>query len=105
MVVNIIGAGLAGCECAYILARNNIKVKLYEMKPNKKSAAHTSDDFAELVCSNSLKSNAITNACGLLKEEMKDPRVTVLSLAPMLAKIIEHIEFGKPLTVVYDMFM
>ena len=71
MVVNIIGAGLAGCECAYILAKNNIKVKLYEMKPNKKSAAHNSNDFAELVCSNSLKSNAITNACGLLKEEMR----------------------------------
>ena len=71
MVVNIIGAGLAGCECAYILAQNNIKVKLYEMKPKKKSAAHTSNDFAELVCSNSLKSNAITNACGLLKEEMR----------------------------------
>jgi len=71
MIVNIIGAGLAGCECAYILAKNNIKVKLYEMKPNKKSAAHTSNDFAELVCSNSLKSSAITNACGLLKEEMR----------------------------------
>jgi len=71
MIVNIIGAGIAGCECAYILAKNNIKVKLYEMKPNKKSAAHTSNDFAELVCSNSLKSNAITNACGLLKEEMR----------------------------------
>ena len=71
MTINIIGAGLAGCECAYILAKNNIKVKLFEMKPNKKSAAHVSDDFAELVCSNSLKSNAITNACGLLKEEMR----------------------------------
>ncbi len=70
-VVNVIGAGLAGCECAYILARNNIKVRLYEMKPNKKSAAHKSDSFAELVCSNSLKSMAITNACGLLKEEMR----------------------------------
>jgi len=71
MMVNIIGAGLAGCECAHVLAKNNIKVKLYEMKPNKKSAAHASNDFGELVCSNSLKSNAITNACGLLKEEMR----------------------------------
>ena len=70
-VVNIIGAGLAGCECAHILSKYNIKCRLYEMKPNKKSPAHVSDDFAELVCSNSLKSEQITNACGLLKEEMK----------------------------------
>ena len=68
--VNIIGAGLAGCECAHILAENGIKVKLYEMKPNKKSEAHKSNNFAELVCSNSLKSDALTNACGLLKHEM-----------------------------------
>lgn len=69
--VNVIGAGLAGCECAYMLAKNGIKVKLYEMKPSKKSEAHKSDDFAELVCSNSLKSEEITNACGLLKKEME----------------------------------
>ena len=71
MTVNIIGAGLAGCECAYILSKYNIKCKLYEMKPLKKSPAHVSDNFAELVCSNSLKSEALTNACGLLKEEMR----------------------------------
>jgi len=71
MKVNIIGAGLAGCECAYILSKYGIKCKLYEMKPNKKSPAHVSDDFAELVCSNSLKSESLTNACGLLKEEMR----------------------------------
>ena len=70
-IVNIIGAGLAGCECAHILSKYNIKSRLYEMKPNKKSPAHVSDNFAELVCSNSLKSEAITNACGLLKEEMR----------------------------------
>ena len=69
--VNVIGAGLAGCECAYILAKNGLEVNLYEMKPNEKSAAHKSDDFAELVCSNSLKSEALTNACGLLKKEME----------------------------------
>lgn len=69
--VNVIGAGLAGCECAWILAQNNIKVKLYEMKPSKKSEAHISDNFAELVCSNSLKSESLTNACGLLKKEMQ----------------------------------
>ena len=70
-IVNIIGAGLAGCECAHILASNGIKVRLYEMKPEYRSEAHVSDDFAELVCSNSLKSEAITNACGLLKKEME----------------------------------
>lgn len=69
--INIIGAGLAGCECAWILANNNIKVNLYEMKPKFRSAAHNSDHFAELVCSNSLKSELITNACGLLKKEME----------------------------------
>lgn len=71
MVVNVIGAGLAGCECAYILSKNKINVKLYEMKSTKKSPAHSSDDFAELVCSNSLKSDSLTNACGLLKKEME----------------------------------
>lgn len=69
--INVIGAGLAGCECAYILAKNGIKVDLYEMKPKYKSEAHKSNDFAELVCSNSLKSDLITNACGLLKKEME----------------------------------
>ena len=71
ITVNVIGAGLAGCECAYILAKNGIKVKLYEMKPKYKSEAHKLDSFAELVCSNSLKSDEITNACGLLKKEME----------------------------------
>ena len=71
MIVNVIGAGLAGCECANILSKNGIKVKLYEMKLTTKSPAHKSDDFAELVCSNSLKSDSITNACGLLKKEME----------------------------------
>mgnify|MGYP001861116934 FL=1 len=71
VVVNVIGAGLAGCECAYTLAKNGIKVELYEMKPKYKSEAHKSNDFAELVCSNSLKSEEITNACGLLKKEME----------------------------------
>lgn len=70
MIVNVIGAGLAGCECSNILARNNIFVRLYEMKSIKKSDAHKSDNYAELVCSNSLKSENITNACGLLKKEM-----------------------------------
>ena len=71
MKVNIIGAGLAGTECAYLLARNGFTVKLIDMKPTKKTDAHKEDNFGELVCSNSLKSKEITNACGLLKEEMR----------------------------------
>ena len=71
MTVNVIGAGLAGCEAAYVLAQNNIKVNLYEMKPKKFSPAHKSENFAELVCSNSLRAGNIENAVGLLKEEMR----------------------------------
>ena len=69
--VNVIGAGLAGCECAWQLAKRGIHVRLYEMKPKKKSPAHQSDSFAELVCSNSLRSDRICNAVGLLKQEMR----------------------------------
>ena len=67
----VIGGGLAGCEAALQIAKNNIKVKLYEMKPQKFSEAHTNSDLAEIVCSNSFKSNLLTNACGLLKEELR----------------------------------
>lgn len=94
MIVNIIGAGLAGSECAYILAQNGIKVKLYEMKPNKKSKAHVSNDFAELVCSNSLKSNSILNACGLLKEEMRKLGSLVIEAADKT-----RVEAGQALAV------
>lgn len=69
--VNIIGAGLAGSEAAYQLAKRGIKVKLYEMRPVKQTPAHHTDKFAELVCSNSLRGNALTNAVGVLKEEMR----------------------------------
>jgi len=69
--ITVIGAGLAGCEAAYYLAQKGVKVTLYEMKPNKKSPAHKSDLFAELVCSNSLKAARIESAAGLLKEEMR----------------------------------
>ena len=69
--VNVIGAGLAGCEAAWTLAEMGIKVNLYEMKPHKKSPAHKSDLFAELVCSNSLKANRVESAAGMLKEEMR----------------------------------
>ena len=69
--VTVLGAGLAGSECAWQLAKRNIPVRLVEMKPEKKSPAHVSDGFAELVCSNSLRSDELSNAVGLLKAEMR----------------------------------
>ena len=69
--VNVYGAGLAGCEAAWQIAERGIKVKLYEMKPHKYTPAHHSEGFAELVCSNSLRSDSTINAVGLLKEEMR----------------------------------
>ncbi len=69
--VKVIGAGLAGAEAAWQLAQRGIRVELYEMKPHKKSPAHHTDTFAELVCSNSLRGDKIENAVGLLKEEMR----------------------------------
>lgn len=69
--VTIVGAGLAGCEAAWQLAKRGISVDLVEMKPGKKTPAHSADTFAELVCSNSLRSDELTNAVGLLKEEMR----------------------------------
>ena len=71
MYINVIGAGLAGCEAAMQIAKRGIQVRLYEMKPCKKSPAHKSDLFAELVCSNSLKAMRVESAAGLLKEEMR----------------------------------
>ena len=70
--INVIGGGLAGCEAAYQIAKRGIKVKLYEMKPKVFSPAHSNNNLAEIVCSNSFKSNAITNACGLLKQELRE---------------------------------
>ena len=69
--VTVIGAGLAGCEAAWQLARRDIPVRLFEMKPRKRTDAHHTDDFAELVCSNSLRSDQLENAVGLLKEELR----------------------------------
>ena len=71
MTVNVIGAGLAGCECAYQIATRGIKVNLYEMKPKKKTPAHKSEKFAELICSNSLKASRVCSAAGMLKQEMR----------------------------------
>lgn len=67
----VIGGGLAGCEAAYQIAKRGKKVKLYEMKPKQFSPAHENENLAEIVCSNSFKSNLHTNACGLLKEELR----------------------------------
>ena len=69
--IKVCGAGLAGCEAAWQAANRGVKVRLFEMKPEKKSPAHHNDGFAELVCSNSLRSEVVTNAVGLLKEEMR----------------------------------
>ena len=69
--VTVLGAGLAGCECAWQLAKRGVEVRLYEMKPNKMTPAHSSEYYAELVCSNSLRSDELTNAVGLLKAEMR----------------------------------
>lgn len=70
-VVNVIGAGLAGSEAAYQIAKRGVQVKLYEMRPVKQTPAHHTDKFAELVCSNSLRANTLTNAVGVIKEEMR----------------------------------
>ena len=71
MKATVIGAGLAGSEAAYQLAKRGIEVTLREMKPQKMTPAHTSADFAELVCSNSLRGAGLENAVGLLKEELR----------------------------------
>ncbi|MDE7225321.1 MAG: methylenetetrahydrofolate--tRNA-(uracil(54)-C(5))-methyltransferase (FADH(2)-oxidizing) TrmFO, partial [Ruminococcus sp.] len=71
VIVNVIGAGLAGCESAHALARYGINVRLYEMKPLKYSPAHKYSGFAELVCSNSLKASRLESSAGLLKAEME----------------------------------
>lgn len=71
MTVRVIGAGLAGCEAAWQLAQRGVQAELYEMKPNKKTPAHSTDIFAELVCSNSFKAARVNSAAGLLKEEMR----------------------------------
>lgn len=69
--VNVIGAGLAGSEAAWQIANRGVKVRLYEMRPVKQTPAHHTEKFAELVCSNSLRANALTNAVGVIKEEMR----------------------------------
>ena len=81
MEVKVIGAGLAGCEAAWQLANRDVDVRLYEMKPKKMTPAHHSPDFAELVCSNSLRGDRLENAVGLLKEELRRLDSLILSCA------------------------
>ena len=97
--ITVVGGGLAGCEAAYQIAKRGIKVKLYEMKPKKFSPAHNNKRLAEIVCSNSFKSNAITNACGLLKEEVR-------RLDSLLIKIADEtsVPAGQALAVDREMF-
>lgn len=99
MKVKVIGAGLAGCEAAWQLVKNGIEVELYEMKPKKYSPAHSSDNFAELVCSNSLKADRVENACGLLKEEMR-----YFDSVMMEAADISRVPAGGALAVDRDVF-
>ena len=79
--INVYGAGLAGCEAAWQIAQRGVKVRLYEMKPQKYTPAHHCDGFAELVCSNSLRSDSLINAVGLLKEEMRRLGSLIMSAA------------------------
>lgn len=97
--VNIIGAGLAGCEAAWSLAERGIRVKLYEMKPHKSSPAHHTDLLCELVCSNSLKAARIESAAGLLKEEMRR-----LGSITMQAAAETSVSAGGALAVDRDLF-
>ncbi len=99
MTVNVYGAGLAGCEAAYQLAKRGVHVRLYDMKPKKKSPAHSSDNLAELVCSNSLKANRVESAAGLLKEEMRRLDSLLVSCADKCA-----VPAGGALAVDREMF-
>lgn len=102
--INVIGAGLAGSEAAYQIAKRGIKVKLYEMKPTKFSPAHSNSNFAEIVCSNSFKSNLLTNACGLLKEELRRLDSLLIKIADATAVpagqalAVDRDEFSKKVT-------
>lgn len=97
--ITVIGGGLAGCEAAYQIAKNGIKVKLYEMKPKKYTEAHSNENLAEIVCSNSFKSNLHTNAAGLLKEELR-------KLDSLLIKIADETQVpaGQALAVDREIF-
>ena len=102
--ITVIGGGLAGTEAAYQIAKRGIKVKLYEMKPIKFSPAHSNENLAEIVCSNSFKSNLLTNACGLLKEELRMLDSLLIKIADRTkvpagqALAVDREEFSKMVT-------
>ena len=102
--ITIIGGGLAGSEAAYQIAKAGINVKLYEMKPKKFSEAHSNKNLAEIVCSNSFKSNLLTNACGLLKEELRKLDSLLIKIADKTkvpagqALAVDREEFSKQVT-------
>ncbi len=98
-IVKVIGAGLAGCEVAHQLASKGVQVELYEMKPKKMSPAHNSELFAELVCSNSLRSDTLLNAVGILKEEMR-----LLNSLIIEAAEVARVPAGKALAVDREVF-
>jgi len=85
VTINVIGAGLAGSEAAWQIAKRGIKVRLYEMRPIKQTPAHHTDKFAELVCSNSLRADTLTNAVGVLKEEMRKLDSVIIASADACA--------------------
>lgn len=97
--VNVYGAGLAGCEAAWQIAERGVRVKLYEMKPHKYTPAHHHEGFAELVCSNSLRSDSLINAVGLLKEEMR-----CLGSLIMMAAEATKVPAGSALAVDRELF-
>ena len=84
-IVNVIGAGLAGSEAAWQIAKRGVRVRLFEMRPVKQTAAHHTDKFAELVCSNSLRANTLTNAVGVIKEEMRMLDSVIIAAADQCA--------------------
>ncbi len=102
--INVLGAGLAGCEAAWQAARLGVKVRLFEMKPKKFTPAHKSVSFAELVCSNSLRSDSVTNAVGLLKEEMRHLSSLILEAADATrvpagsALAVDRVKFSEYIT-------
>src|ERR1700690_1467952 len=88
--MKIIGAGLAGCEAAWQCVRRGVRVELYEMRPVRSTPAHQTADFAELVCSNSLKSESENTAPWLLKEEMRRAGSLLIGIASECAVLVIH---------------
>lgn len=118
LTINVIGAGLAGSEAAWQIARRGVKVRLFEMRPVKQTPAHHTDKFAELVCSNSLRADTLTNAVGVLKAEMRELDSVIIAAADacsvpaggalavdrheFAAKVTEMVGGHENVTVVYE---